>query len=264
MCMDRQRIVDEVFYGLSAVPRSYVPGDHPLFNPDTPTYGFSIEAGSRLLEEVGWIDHDGDPSTPRIARGVPNVPDGTLLVFNYWTTEVNNRQQVVPILAESLALYGVHLNVAYFPAAEFFADPPKGQLFSRNFDMAHFAWLTGVDPLCELYITENIPGEPGLLNEVGQPRFPQGWQGDNKTGFSDPEYDQACRLAKSLLPGQPGYVESHLRAQEIFAREMPAIPLFQCIMVTAARADLCGYRLDPTANGDTWGIEEFGYGDECD
>jgi hypothetical protein len=27
---------------------------------------------------------------------------------------------------------------------------------------------------------------------------------------------------------------------------------------------MCGYWMDATANSDTWNIEEFGYGDDCD
>jgi ABC-type transport system substrate-binding protein len=65
------------------------------------------------------------------------------------------------------------------------------------------------------------------------------------------------------LPGQPGYIENHLLAQEIFARDLPAIPLFQRLLVVATSARLCGYRMDPTAKSDTWGIEEYGLWDEC-
>jgi peptide/nickel transport system substrate-binding protein len=152
-CMDRQRLVDELLFGRSKIPHSYLPEEHPLFNPDVLRYGFSISRGSALLEEAGWLDLDGDPATPRTAQGVPNVPDGTPLEFSYWTTDASIRQQIVPILKETLAQCGVQLNVSYLPAAEFFADPPEGNLFSRRFDMAEFAWLTGFLPPCDLFMT---------------------------------------------------------------------------------------------------------------
>ncbi|HEX9617444.1 MAG TPA: peptide ABC transporter substrate-binding protein, partial [Anaerolineales bacterium] len=263
-CIDRQRLVDELLYGRSRVMHAYLPEEHPLFNPEVPRYGFSVSRGTTLLEEVGWLDLDGDPDTPRTAQGVPDVPDGTLLVFNYWTTEASVRQKIVPILQENLAQCGVQLNVQHFPAAEFFADPPEGDLFSRRFDMAEFAWLTGSLPPCDLFTSENIPGDPEASNPDGSPRFPKGWAGQNNTGYSNPEFDEACQAAQEALPGGPGYVENHHRAQQIFAEDLPVVPLFQVLWVTAARADFCGHRMDPTAYSDTWNIEEYDYGVGCE
>lgn len=262
-CIDRQRVVDEVMFGKSLVPDSYLPPEHPLFNSNLPHYEFSPSAGNALLEEVGWLDTDGDPKTPRIAQGIPNVPDGTSLSFAYWTTTATQRQQVATILAESLVQCGVRLNVEYFPAAELFAEPPQGLLFSRRFDMAEFAWLTGVEPLCDLFTTENIPGAPDALWPEGQLRFPQAWGGQNESGYSNPEFDRACYTAQEALPGEPGYREAHLQAQEIFAQDLPVIPLYFRLKVTASRADLCGYESDPTAKSDTWNIEWYDFREEC-
>ena len=191
------------------------------------------------------------------------MPNGTPLVFNYWTTTATQRKQVATILTESLAQCGIQLNVEYFPAAELFADPPDGLLFSRRFDMAEFAWLTGVKPPCDLFTAENIPGDPEALRPDGQPRFPKGWSGQNDTGYSNPEFDRACRTAQAALPGESGYVETNFKAQEIFAQDLPVIPLFLRLKVTASRADLCGYDMDPTARSDTWNIEGFDERVDC-
>jgi peptide/nickel transport system substrate-binding protein len=262
-CMDRQRLVDELLYGRSKVPLTYLPEDHPLSNPDVPRYEFSISRGSALLEEAGWLDLDGDSGTPRTAQGVQDVPDGTPLSFGYWTTEASIRQKIAPILKETLAQCGVELNVQYFPAEEFFADAPQGDLLSRRFDMAEFAWLTGFLPPCDLFMSENIPGDPEALNPDGSPRFPKGWAGQNNSGYSNPEFDEACQAAREALPGGPGYVENHRRAQEIFAEDLPVIPLFLRLKVTISRADFCGYEPDPTASSDTWNIEAYDYGEGC-
>ena len=34
MCMDRQAVVDTVFYGQSITIDTYIPPEHPLFNPE--------------------------------------------------------------------------------------------------------------------------------------------------------------------------------------------------------------------------------------
>jgi peptide/nickel transport system substrate-binding protein len=263
LCMDRQRLVDELLHGKSSVPDTYLPQEHPLYNPNAAHYDFDPEAGSALLEQVGWIDEDGDPATPRVARGVPNVPDGMLLSFSYRTTTAVLRQQVTQILAESLALCGIQVSPEYLPAAEFFADPPEGDLFSRRFDMAVFAWLTGANPPCELFTSDNIPGDPEVLNADAKLRFPKGWKGQNNSGYSNPEYDQVCWAGKEALPEMAEYVENHLQAQEIFARDLPVIPLFLRIKFAISRPDLCGLIIDPTSNSELWNLENFDYGEGC-
>jgi peptide/nickel transport system substrate-binding protein len=263
LCMDRQKLVDELFYGKSSVPDTYLPQEHPLFNSQAAHYEFNPAAGSALLEQVGWIDADDDPATPRVAHGMEDIPDGTLLSFNYTTTTSTERQQVTQILAESLAQCGIQVTLEYLPAADFFADPPDGDLFSRRFDMVQFAWLTGPDPACDLYTSDSIAGDPELVGSEGELRFPKGWKGQNDTGYSNPEYDQACWAAREALPEMPEYTENHIKAQEIFARDLPVIPLYLRIKFAVTRPDFCGLIIEPTSNSELWNIENFDYGEGC-
>ena len=45
LCLDRQKVVDTVLFGLSQVPDSYLPSDHPLHNGNIQTYEFNPAAG---------------------------------------------------------------------------------------------------------------------------------------------------------------------------------------------------------------------------
>jgi ABC-type transport system substrate-binding protein len=76
----------------------------------------------------------------------------------------------------------------------------------------------------------------------------------NVSGYNNPDFDTACSAAQSSLPGEQAYMDSYHQAQSIFARDLPAIPLFCHPSVAAARADLCHFNLDPTANP-MWNIE---------
>ena len=283
MCLDRQRVIDEAVYQLSDYERyypengkeyyvnittgevlnSFIPPDHPLYNPEINSYEFSPAKANALLEEMGWIDHDADPGTPRQSQSVPDVPDGIRLEFNYWTTNAETRKQVTQILTESLSRCGIKVNIQHWNAAEFF-ELPTSPVVRRDFDVVEFASLAGDIPPCKYFMSENIPGDPEVLNPDGTQRFPRGWEGQNNSGYSSVEFDQACESASALLPGQPGYIENHMLAQEIFARDLPVIPLYQRLKVTASGAELCGYWMDPTADSDTWNIEQYGYADECE
>src|SRR6185503_625804 len=55
LCLDRQKVVDTVLFGLSQVPNSYIPSDHPLYNSNIQTYEFNPTAGIQLLEQAGSI-----------------------------------------------------------------------------------------------------------------------------------------------------------------------------------------------------------------
>lgn len=275
MCFDRQAVVDTVFFGQSIVLHSYLPPSHPLFNADVTQYAFDVEAGSALLEEAGWVLGEGE--TVRVSAGVEGIPDGTPLSFNYWTTNATQRQQATQIMAQTAADCGMEINLEYWVAGEYFADGPEGPVFGRRFDIGQFAWLTGVEPPCDLWMTEGIPGDDGptvadvpwlseALGESADPdaaAFAYGWGGWNNPGYSNPEFDAACASAISSLPGQASYDENHLLAQEIFANDLPIAPLYLRIKLAATRPDMCGFVMDPTANSEMWNIEEFGYGELC-
>jgi peptide/nickel transport system substrate-binding protein len=142
------------------------------------------------------------------------------------------------------------MNLNYYPAAEWFANPPEGILFGRRFDLGQYAWLTGVSPPCELWLGgKQIPSEES------------NWGGANETGWDNPEYNAVCNAALATLPGQEGYEEYHLEAQRIFAEELPVVPLYLQLKIAATRPDMCNFIMDPTENSEMWNIEEFDYGD---
>ena len=102
LCLDRQKVVDTVLFGLSQVPDTYLPSDHPLHNANVQTYEYNPASGNKILNDVGWIDKDNNPSTPRVAQSVTNVPIDTPLILNYYTSSATQRHQVAEILTQSL------------------------------------------------------------------------------------------------------------------------------------------------------------------
>lgn len=250
-CFDRLAVIDAVTLGQSTIVNSYLPSQHPLFNPDVPHYEFNVAKGVALLQEVGWIDHDGDPSTPRVAQGVAGVHNGTPLSLNYWTTSATQRQKATQVLQASAAQCGIELKPFFWNASELFSDGPDGPLFGRRFDIGQFAWLTGVEPPCDLYTSDAVTGptEQGYC----------GWNCSNNTGWSNQEFDAACKAAMQSLPGTPEYELYHLEAQRIFAEELPVIPLYSRLKLAATRPDMKNFIMDPTADSEMWNIEEFDY-----
>lgn len=252
ICLDRQKVVDTVLYGLTSVPNSYIPSSHPLYNPDVKAYPFDVAAASQLLEQVGWRDQDNDPGTPRQAWGVADIPVGTPLVLNYWTTGAAQRRQVSEMLAGSLAQCGIKANLQYYDPAELYAQGPDGPLFGRKFDLAQFAMgSAGVEPPCQWFTSSELP------------KAANHWVGTNLSGYTNAAYDSACLSARDALAGEAAYAAGYRETQAIFAEDLPIVPLYWRLKVAAARAGMCNFSLDPSATSDLWNLESFDYGDAC-
>ncbi len=250
-CTDRQKVVDTVLFGLTTVPNTYLPTDHPLYNDAAQAYAFDPTTGRSLLEEAGWRDSDNNPATPLQAFTVKGVPVSTPLVLNYYTTTATQRRQVVDILTQSLAQCGIGLNVQYFSQNDLYSSGPAGLLFGRRFDLIEYAMgVNGIEPPCDWFTTAQIP------NAKNQ------WIGTNVTGYSNPAYDAACATARASLPDDASYKEAYRQTQLLFASDLPAIPLYYRLRVAASRPDLCHFDLDPSASP-LWNIEAFDYGTSC-
>jgi peptide/nickel transport system substrate-binding protein len=252
MCLDRQKVVDVVLSGLSSVPTSYLPGEHPLYSPGVTTYAFDPASANQLLESLGWKDADGDPATPRQAWGVTGVLGGTPLELTYVTTGAAQRQQVAQILSESLAQCGIKVNVVYLDAADLFAPGANGVLFGRSFDLAEFAIGTvGVETSCEWFTSAEVPTAANH------------WMGVNVSGYGSAAFDAACQAARQSLPDEAAYAAAYRDTQSIFADDLPVVPLYWRLKVAASRPGFCNFRPDPTAASALWNIEAFDFGAAC-
>ena len=250
-CLDRQKVVDTVLFGLSQVPDTYLPPDHPLNNANVQTYAFDPDSGNEILEDVGWLDHDNNPSTPRQAARVTNVPVDTPLILNYYTTRATQRHQVAEIFMQSLAECGIGLNVIYSNATDHYAQGPTGPLFGRQFDLAEYAMgVNSLEPQCSWFVSTQIPNAEN------------NWVGTNISGYDNPVFDAACAKALQTVSTDPEYV-FHQEAQAIFASDIPSIPLYLRLKVAATRPDFCGFSLDPSASSSLADIETFDYGEAC-
>jgi peptide/nickel transport system substrate-binding protein len=250
-CINRDALNNELLGGLSKISGSYLSAGDPLIASDLQVVAYDPAAGAALLEQAGWRDHDNDPSTPRIAFSVQNVYPGAVLEVGFVTRDEALRKKTSEMIASDLQKCGFKVNVSYLPPEELFGPGPDGLLFGRKFDLAEFQWDIGSAAYCSLYETIQIPNDNNH------------WIGSNVTGYSSKEYNAACIAARRALPGQAGFKEAQLIPQSIFSLDVPAIPLYQTLVMGAARMDMCGFSMDPTTRSDLWNIELLDYGPGC-
>ncbi|MFN8401886.1 MAG: ABC transporter substrate-binding protein [Anaerolineales bacterium] len=250
-CLDRQTITTSVLHGLTEVPTSYLPFGHPVLDTNLSAINYDPEIGNSLLDQAGWLDEDENPSTPRRAINTQKVAYNTPLILNYQTTSTTQRRQVAAILEDSLAECGIGLNVEFVSPNDLYAPGPVGPLFGRQFDLAEYALgVDGSEPPCNWFSTSSIPTETNS------------WSGTNVTGFSNEDYDTACQAGQLSLPEDESYLSSYRQTQIILAEHLPAIPLYSRLHIAAARSDLCGFELDPSA-ASFWNVESFEIGATC-
>ena len=250
MCLDRQSVVETVLHGLSSVPDSYIPNEHPLYTPLLDLYAFDPTEGGNLLNDVGWRDLDNNEKTPRTAHNVQGVPSGTELVLNYVTTTTIQRRQTSEILVSSLERCGIGVNIEYLAPEEFYAPAPDGVLLGRKFDLAEFAMGNeSILPQCGWFMSDAVPTAEN------------NWFGANLSGYRNEDFDTACLSAQHSLHGESGFTQNYQQTISIYTKDLPAIPLYPYLRIAAARPDMCGFELDPSAQSPLWNVAEFNYGD---
>lgn len=237
-CIDRQRMIDEALYGQSDVISSFIPVNHPMHPGDDvlTTYEYDVEQGIALLEAAGWTDTDGDGFVDR---------NGIKFEVTINTTTGNRMREIITQVTQSnMQDCGVDVIIELLPSNEFFGDGPDGPLFGRVFDLGEFAWLTGVEPPVDLYYCDQWPSADN------------GWAGQNNPGYCNPAYDEAGKQAQGSIDREvqaPLFAE----AQQIFSDELPVLPLFQRVSVSAHVPNLVNYAPNPTINSAMWNIWEW-------
>ena len=214
---------------------TYLPDTHPLLASGVSAYRFDPTQGRALLAELGWADSDGDGTLDK---------DGAPLELTLVTGPSGevSRENVAHAIRDQLRENcGIEIEIYLLTRGELEGDWPDGVVFGRRFDLALFGWKIGSVPPCELFTTAQIPGaaNPG---------------GANDTGYSDPQFDAACRRALTTLDPQPT-AQHHAEAQRLFAQDLPMLPLFFGGKLAAARPEVLGFALDPTSPSELWNIE---------
>lgn len=251
-CLDREGLISTYLFSRSLVPNGMYPPDSPYYPAEIQAVKFDPTEGARLLAEVGWVDTDADSATPRTAQSVAGVPDGTPFSITYQTTDSPLRQKAAAWLAASLGQCGIQVQVETGISGELFAGGPEGDIFGRKFDLVQFTWVGGTQSPCYLYETNQIPAAGNL------------WIGANVTGFSNEEFDAACRSLRETRPEETELLKTRsAEVSRLFAEQIPVIPLYYSIKITAARLDMCGVQVDGSARSNLWNLESYNYGGGC-
>ncbi|NMB61262.1 MAG: hypothetical protein GYA18_02845 [Chloroflexi bacterium] len=222
MCIDREFLNSKVNYSI-AFPTYNVTS--PYEKSDNSEY--STETARRMLEEMGWIDEDQNPETPRTAHEIDAIPNGTTLILNMDILNDDFTIKEAQIVQQSLQDCGVQMNIHLFEASEYYSE--SGPINSMEFDLMFFTHQISSDFPCDVL---DSPWNPIVFPGLDQLSYVR----------------QDCEITTQS--------SDHFR-------DLPLIPLYYQSDISLARNDLCGFSASSGTMNDLWNLEEFNYGEEC-
>jgi peptide/nickel transport system substrate-binding protein len=203
LALDRELLTRQLFDGRQPVAHGFMSPLDRMLAPDLPTWPYDPARARALLEEAGW--RPGPGGIRRNARGEP-------LRLDFQTTAGNrSRELVQQVLQGMWRAVGVDVVIRNEPPRVLFGETLGKRRFTG---MAMFAWISS---------PENVPRS--ILHSAEVPRPENGWAGQNYTGFADPRVDALLDAIERELD------EERRRGlwrelQTIYARELPALPLY--------------------------------------
>jgi len=165
MALDRESIIDVLYYGLPRLTETFMPQQSFYYHDDLTAHEFNLERAREILDEAGWV-----PGPDGI-----RAKDGVRLSFNNSTTTGNHlREQAQQFVQQTFAEIGVEMNIENLPAAVMWGD----FWVQSEFDTA----LVG--------ITYLVAADPDVSNRFHTDAIAaQGGRGSNTGQYSNPELD---------------------------------------------------------------------------
>jgi peptide/nickel transport system substrate-binding protein len=211
------------------------------YDKNLPFIPYDPEAAAALLDEAGFVDHDGNVDTPRIAQGALYAEDGTEFRFTLYTNEGNTRRgAIATIVQDSLKQLGI---VVDFQAIDFntLLDIMDGQ----EFDAFILGWRNG------------YPDDPDQT-QLFSPNSDVVGSGSNNSSYNNPRVTELMEQARTL-PGCDPTERAAIYAeiQKLMQDDVAYVPLFTIGGMYAARKNVDGfapYPSQPFWNIDTWAV----------
>jgi peptide/nickel transport system substrate-binding protein len=225
--IDRDAIARDVLEGVVTVVDSVIQPPSWAFNSDVRFYEYDLEQATQLLREAGWEDSDGDGVVDR---------EGEPLSF-IGTTRAGHAEweKVLQVLQAQLRQVGVHVEI-------------------RNYEPTLLGelWFTGKT---QFFLSAwTLPADPEITLFFAADRTPPA--GRNIYFYENDELTEILYASDQTVDRQRR-TELLFRAQEIVARDVPLIPLYNRTIVSAFPQSLHNVKPNPTNAGLFWNVHEW-------
>ncbi|MDR5683148.1 MAG: peptide ABC transporter substrate-binding protein [Armatimonadota bacterium] len=205
--------------GRQPVAHTWVAPGHPGHNANVKKYNHDPARARALLAEAGFVPGPDGILRDRAGRRV----EMTIMTTAGNTT----REQIQLAMRDQLKQVGIELRIDNRPASVFFGTVVPQRQFPH---LAMYA---------SLFTPESIPVNRFHSSQI--PTRENGWVGDNRVGWRNAENDRLWEQLASELD-ERRRVALFRRQQEIFAEELPYLPLYFRLDLTASHRRLRNVR----------------------
>lgn len=188
--INRPLIIQTLLHGQARLAESLLPPEHWAWTRDTDKHPYSPAEANTLLDAAGY------------RRG----PDGVRFHLGMKTSTDETVRLLSVIMQQQLSQIGIAVDLRSYEFTTFYADLVKGA-----FQMAPSRWVGGNE-------------QPDIFQYAfSSTRFPP--HGSNRGFYSNAEFDEALDAA-AASPNEPQQRVNYVKAQQILARDLPAINLW--------------------------------------
>ncbi|MGQ0569308.1 MAG: peptide ABC transporter substrate-binding protein [Armatimonadota bacterium] len=236
--INRDEISTKLFYGKQPVAHAWLPDRHEGYNANVKKYNYDPARARALLQEAGF--------TPG-PDGVLRDSKGQRFEMSIMTTAGNAvREQIEQIVKDQLRTVGIDIRIDNRPASVLF-----GQITARRQypHMVMYAWLMAPTSLGNtLWHSSQIPSAAN------------NWEGQNGPGWRNAENDKLLDQITTEIDTAKR-IAMLKKQQEIWAEELPSIPLYFRLSLNTASKKLTNVK--PTGLSGTyinWNSQEWAWG----
>lgn len=212
--INRPLIIKTLLHGQARVAESLLPPEHWAWAADTDKHPYSPAEANALLDAAGY--HRGLDGI-RFHLGMKTSTDETVRLLSV-------------IMQQQLSQIGIAVDLRSYEFTTFYADLVKGA-----FQMAPSRWIGGNE-------------QPDIFHYAfSAASFPP--HGSNRGFYANPELDAVLDDATASTSEQQQRVD-YVRAQQILARDLPAINLWYLDTVVVHSKRLSSVHTSPSGNFD--------------
>ncbi|WP_404401881.1 peptide ABC transporter substrate-binding protein [Pelagibacterium halotolerans] len=225
--MDRQAIIDGLYYGVPSPTETFMPPQSYYYHPDLPVQDFNLDEARRILDEAGWV-----PGPDGI-----RAKDGVRLSFkNSTTSGAHLREQAQQFLQQTFAEISVEMTIENMPSAVMWGE----------------FWMLSQFDTAMVGITYLVGADPDVTNRFHSGSIAaQGGNGSNNAQYSNPEVDALLEEGSRTFDPEARRA-IYVRIQEIIRNDLPFLPLFSYTNVYGHKEGLEGYTPNTNTRTESW------------
>lgn len=233
--LNRKQIIDTIYYGQYELSNTFEPPLHWGYAKNIPQLNFDLKKAEQLLDAAGWKQ-----ATPGAIR--TNKKGEPLKLKISAVAAIKDIEQFQQVYQSDLRSIGVALQIDNKPAKVFFGDLARHRKFPH---MSFYSWVSGPESWSNT-----------LWHKDFIPSAKNSWQGQNYPGWANQE-------ASDLLDKIPTILDISTRqkmlqrVQELWFKDLPAIPVYFRPVVAVTCNSLKNYKLSGTMTPVTWNAEEW-------